>query len=98
MQSLGYRRVNSALRALDHWLQTGSGDAEVLRRVQRVYGRAQEVQQARLATEQLHAQERAVAAQEAERHARVRFQPYVYVETSEPRPSFIAGAAFWACA
>ena len=43
VQSLGYRRVNSALRALDHWLQCGAGNPKLLRRVQQVYGRAQEV-------------------------------------------------------
>ena len=97
IRSIGYRNVNGGFRALDQWLQTGSGDPNFVGRLVRVYGHAQELQNALTETGRMKRREAELAAIERERKERADFKPYIFVESSLQTPTFITAAALVGC-
>src|SRR5947209_1894645 len=87
VQSLGYKNINSGLRALDGWIEMAEGSPFLLESLVKLRGLdAGVVRKALEETDQ--AQQR-----EKERFARKNFRPYVFVETSRERPTSITVAA-----
>lgn len=93
--AIGYKNVTSALRKMDQFLTTGSGENKFLELVlNRFPERAPELKQAVMETAKIMEEEDRLAAIEAEKEARRRFRPYIFVETSLSRPTSITYALF----
>ena len=85
---LGYRNVAGGLRALDTWLQTGSGHPDVLKRLMSEFGLSIEtVNEAIQKTNDLFDAEERLEKAKREKRERERFQPYVLVEVFNRIPS-----------
>jgi hypothetical protein len=85
---LGYRNVTGGLRAVDTWLQTGSGHPDALKRLVKEFGLSIEtVNEALKKTNDLFQAEDKLAKAKREKRERERFKPYILIEVFNTIPS-----------
>jgi len=92
--AVGYKNATGGLKTMDSFLRQGSGDPFFIRGVlHRFPERHEEVRAAIAETSRIKKHNATLARIEAEKKARKDFRPYILVETSLTRPTFITAAA-----
>ena len=89
-QKLGYRNAAGGFRAVDTWLETGTGNPDVLKRFVNGFGLSLEaVNEAIQKTNDVFEAEEARQKAEREERERDTFQPYILIEVSNRVPDGI---------
>ena len=90
VQSLGLRNTAKALRRLNEWVKSGSGDLGFLQRIVDAYHPdSVALVNALEETEQAHQREREDAVRQIEERERRRFRSFVWVHTEDGAHSFL---------